>query len=338
VPDISGDKPVNPRVSIIVVNWNGQALLHDCLESLARQTYSEHEIIFVDNGSSDDSVYWVQKNFPQVKLVQLPTNEGFTGGNLAGLETARGEFIALINNDTQADARWLDELIKPMLRDSSVGICAGKLLLNDTARINSAGIGLTTAAVGFDRGLGDKESLYGAPEHVFGACGAAVIYRRAMLKGIGFLDNDFFLYGEDVDLSFRAQIAGWKCAYVPSAIVYHKLNATARKLSDLHVYYHTRNLEFVWLKNMPTGLIIRYAHHKIFQELGAFCYLCLRHGKWKPFFRAKRDALKMLPLMLRKRQAIQRRRRVSNAYLNSLLTSVFDKKWIRRKVSQFVRG
>ena len=85
-----------------------------------------------------------------------------------------------------------------------------------------------------------------------------------MLEEIGFLDNDFFLYGEDVDLSFRAQIAGWKCVYVPTAIVYHKLNTTARKLSDVHVYYHTRNLEFVWVKNMPTKLMLRYLHHKIF--------------------------------------------------------------------------
>ena len=337
VPLISKNQVI-PQVSVIVVNWNGKALLQECLGPLLRQRDIACELILVDNGSSDGSVDWVRTKFPQIKLVQLSSNQGFTGGNLAGLDAAHGEFIALVNNDTRADERCLSELLLPMIRDSQVGISAAKLLLDRTEMINSAGVALTTAAVGFDRGYGEDCCLYDVPEHVFGACAAAVLYRRSMLEEIGFLDNDFFLYGEDVDLSFRAQIAGWKCVYVPTAIVYHKLNATARKLSDVHVYYHTRNLEFVWVKNMPTKLMIRYVHHKILQEFGAFCYLCLRHGKWRPFFRAKRDALKMLPLAIRKRRQIQGRRRVSNDYLQSMLTSVFNKAWLQRKISQFLQG
>ena len=329
---------VIPQISIIVVNWNGKALLNECLGPLLRQEDAACELILVDNGSSDGSVDWVRTKFPQIRLVQLSSNQGFTGGNLAGLQAARGEFIALLNNDTRADERCLNELLLPMISDSRVGISAAKLLLDGTTVINSAGIGLTTAAVGFDRGYGEDSYHYDVAEQVFGACAAGVLYRRSMLADIGFLDNDFFLYGEDVDLSFRAQIAGWKCVYVPSAIVYHKLNTTAGKLSDVHVYYHTRNLEFVWVKNMPTKLMIRYLHHKIFQEVGAFCYLCLRHRKWKPFFRAKRDALKMLPLMMRRRREVQGQCRVSNAYLQAMLTSVFNKAWLRRKIFQFLRG
>jgi GT2 family glycosyltransferase len=331
------NKQVIPEISIIVVNWNGKPLLNDCLVPLLRQTHAACELILVDNGSSDGSVDWVRTEFSQINLVQLSSNQGFTGGNLAGVEAARGQFIALLNNDTRADERCLDELLLPMVRDSRIGISAAKLLLDGSAAINSAGIGLTTAAVGFDRGYGEDSSLYALPEQVFGACAAGVLYRRSMLEEIGFLDNDFFLYGEDVDLSFRAQIAGWKCVYVPTAIVYHKLNTTARKLSDVHVYYHTRNLEFVWVKNMQTKLMLRYLHHKIFQEFGAFCYLCLRHGKWRPFFRAKKDALKLLPLMLRRRREIQRRRQVSNEYIQSMLTSVFNKAWLHRKISQFLQ-
>ena len=335
---------MTPQISIIVVNWNGRALLNDCLAPLLRQTHAACELIFVDNASTDGSADWVRTTFPQVNIVQCSSNRGFTGGNLAGIKASQGEFIALVNNDTRADEQCLANLLQPMLHDSRIGICAAKLLLDGKetldgrAVLNGAGIGLTTAAVGFDRGYGEDSSLYGVPEKIFGACGAGVLYRRSMLDKIGFLDDDFFLYGEDVDLSFRAQVAGWKCLYVPTAVVYHKLNATARKLSDLHVYYHTRNLEFIWLKNMPTALMFRYAHHKLFQELGAFCYLCLRHGKWLPFFRAKRDALKMLPAMLRRRRDIQRRRRVSNQYLKSVLTSVFKKDWLRRKLVQLVRG
>ncbi|HEX6034613.1 MAG TPA: glycosyltransferase family 2 protein, partial [Anaerolineales bacterium] len=164
------------------------------------------------------------------------------------------------------------------------------------------------------------------------------LYRRQMLDEIGFLDEDFFLYDEDTDLSFRAQLAGWSCVYVPDAVVYHKGNATAGRLSDTHVYYHTRNLEFVWIKNMPAGLMLRFAHHKILQELGSFCYLCLRHMKWRAYFRAKRDALKMLPVMLKKRKEIQARRRVPNSYIRLLMYSIFSPAMLRQKLVQFIRG
>jgi hypothetical protein len=109
-------------------------------------------------------------------------------------------------------------------------------------------------------------------------------------------------------------------------------------LSDTHVYYHTRNLEFVWIKNMPLGLMLRFAHHKLIQELGSFCYLCLRHGKWRPYFRAKRDALRMLPKMWRKRREIQARKRVPNVYIRSLLTSMFTLDFIRSKIRQLIAG
>ena len=326
------------KVSIIVVNWNGQKFLQDCLDSLSRQTYPSREVILVDNGSTDASVSYVKETFPDVKTIELKKNTGFTGGNAEGLKVVAGEFIALVNNDTRADDRWLENLLEPMRRDPKIGICASKLLFDDEMAINSAGDGLTTAAVGFNRGLGAERGRFADTEFVFGACGAAVLYRRKMLDEIGFLDEDFFLYDEDTDLSFRAQLAGWKCVYVPDAVVYHKANATAGRLSDTHVYYHTRNLEFVWIKNMPLGLMLCFAHHKLFQEIGSFCYLCLRHGKWVPYYRAKRDALKMLPAMLQKRRAIQARRRVPNFYLRSLMTSMFTFDFVRQKFRQMIRG
>jgi hypothetical protein len=122
--------------------------------------------------------------------------------------------------------------------------------------------------------------------------------------------------------------------YIPTAVAYHVANATSRRLSDLHVYYHTRNLEFVWMKNMPLGLMLRFAHHKVIQELGSFCYLCLRHGKWGPFFRAKRDALSMLPVMLRMRAKIQAAKRVPNRYVRSVLMSMFTFDFFRQKMKQ----
>ena len=326
------------KVSIIVVNWNGQRLLSECLGALSRQTYADREIILVDNGSADSSVRYVQEEFPDVKIIELRENTGFTGGNAAGLQAAEGDFVALVNNDTRADDRWLENMVEAMRKDPRVGICASKLLFEGGVEINSAGDGLTTAAVGFNRGLGVASALFDHPELVFGSCGAGALYRRRMLDEIGFLDEDFFLYDEDTDLSFRSQLAGWRCAYVPAAILQHKGNATSIKLSDVHVYHHTRNLEFVWIKNMPSELMLRFAHHKILQEIGSFCYLCLRHGKWAPYFRAKRDALRMLPRMREKRRTIQARRRVSNSYLRSLLTSMFTLKFVRQKIRQMING
>ena len=326
------------RISVIVVNWNGRRFLEDCLGSLCRQTFPYLETILVDNGSTDSSVGLVREKFPGVKIVELKENRGFTGGNLAGIEAAHGEFIALVNNDARADEKWLETLLQPMLQDPTVGICATKLIFAGAERINSAGDCITSAAVGFNRGLGEDGALFNEPELVFGACAAAVLYRRKMLDEIGFLDDDFYLYDEDTDLSFRARLAGWKCVYVPGAVVHHVANATAVRLSETHVYYHTRNLEFVWLKNMPLGVMIRFAHHKIIQEIGSFCYLCLRHGKWRPYFRAKRDALRMFPSMWKKRKEIQRRRRVPNFYLRSMMASLFSRELIRQKIGQFIRG
>lgn len=328
-----------PKVSIIVVNYNGEQLLAECLDAVRRQSYPNYEVIVVDNGSKDASIALVRQRYPEARLIELAENFGFSGGNIAGLQIADGDMIALLNNDARPAEKWLENLVAPMVRDPTVGICAARLLLDDgTDNINSAGDGVTTAGVGFNRGLGEDGTSYRAADLVFGACAAAVLYRRKMLEEIGFLDEDFFLYDEDTDINFRAQLAGWKCVYVADAIAHHKVNATSGRLSDLAVYYHTRNLEFVWLKNMPKSLMVRFLHHKVIQEIGAFCYLCLRHGKWSAYLRAKRDALKMMPRILQKRKRIQQSRRVSDRYIRSLLTSVFSHSMIRQKIIQFVRG
>lgn len=326
------------KVSIIVVNWNGERFLKDCLQSLSRQTYAQREIILVDNGSTDSSIRFVNESFPAVKIIQLSENRGFAGGNAEGLKVCQGEFIALVNNDTRVHDMWLENLMQPMVEGPKIGICAPKIIIDGPGKINSAGDGLTTAGVGFNRGLWSDRVLYNCREPIFGGCGAAVLYRRKMVEEIGFLDEDFFLYDEDTDLNFRAQLVGWKCVYVPDAVVHHKGNATAGRLSDLHVYHHTRNLEFVWVKNMPTALMLRFAHHKLVQEIGSFCYLCLRHMRWAPFFSGKRDALKMLPIMLKKRREIQERRRVSNRYIKGLLTPIFSWEMVRQKIRQFIWG
>ncbi len=325
-------------VSLIVLNWNGKSLLTECLSTISHQTYSPFEIILVDNGSTDGSVDFLGQHFPNIQLVHLTENHGFAGGNAKGLEVAKGEYIALLNNDTGVDAYWLENIIQPMLADPTIGICSSKLILKGLGKLESAGDGLTTWGVGFKRGFEQDPALYNMPEQVFGASAAACLYRRKMLDAIGFLDLDFFFNDEDTDLNFRAQLSGWKCHYVPTAVVYHQVNATIGRMSDLHVYYHARNLEFLWVKNMPTRLMLRFAHHKLLQELGSFFYLCIRLGKWKAFFLGKRDALRLLPKMWKKRQQIQKNKKVTDRYILSLCTSIFSREIIRQKVRQFING
>jgi hypothetical protein len=166
---------VRPTASVIVVNWNGERLLDGCLASLAVQTCREREVILVDNGSTDGSVDIVRRKFPEVRVVALPENRGFAGGDCAGLKAATGEFVALANNDVRVEAQWLERLGAAMAEHPEVGICASKVLVEGTGRINSAGSGVTTAGVGFNSGAGAPAPAYEQREWVFGGYGVAVL-------------------------------------------------------------------------------------------------------------------------------------------------------------------
>lgn len=326
---------MKPKVSIIVVTWNGRELLGNCLASLYRQRYTDREIILVDNGSVDSSAHFVMNAFPDVKIVVLSDNKGFTGGATAGFAASSGEFIALLNDDAEADDQWLENLLQAMETDPRTGICASKILRADDGTIDSAGDGATTWGVGYKRGLGKDVCCYSSQGYVFGACGAAALYRRTMLESIGFLDELFVLHYEDADLNFRAQLAGWKCLYVPTALAYHKVGATVPAWSEEHVYYHARNLEALWIKNMPVALMLRFAHHKLLQEIASFLYVCLMRRQWKAYLRAKRDAILLLPSQLTRRRRIQSKRTVSNWYLKSMLTPLLDRELIQQKTRQW---
>ena len=179
-------------VSIIVLNHNGAHLLTECLHSVLEQTFRDYEVIVVDNASTDGSVSLVERQFPQVKLVKLWTNKGFTGGNIAGYKIASGKHIALLNNDTRMCSVWLEKLVEAMDSDERVGICSSKIIIDGTNKIDSAGDTFTTAFNGTKVGEYEDEGAYNERKYVSGACAAAVLYRKQMLDEIGFLDDDFF--------------------------------------------------------------------------------------------------------------------------------------------------
>lgn len=329
-------------VSLIIINYMRESLTINCLNFLERQSLKDFEIIIVDNGSPDNSLYQIQKSLENrsliqpVKLIKLNKNSGFTAGVLAGFELANGNYIALLNNDTEPEADWLRELFFAMNKDNSIGICASKLIAYGKNVIDSAGDGFSRTLKGFKRGEGEVINKFEKQEYVFGACAGAALYRKKMLDEIGFFDEDFFLIHEDTDLNFRAQLYGWKVLYVPTAIVYHKVRSSIGKMSDLAIYYTLRNSEFVRIKNIPFGVFIRCLPEFMIGVLTEFFYFAIKHKRLRLYFKAKMDAIKMLPKMLKKRAMIMKKRKVSNSYILKILTPVWQEDFLRSKIKKFL--
>lgn len=318
-----------PKISVIIANWNGKTVLGDCLSSLERQTFRDFETILVDNGSTDSSAEFVELQFPEVRVIRLLHNCGFTGGNIAGYEYATGELIVLLNNDTEADSHWLEELHQAAQTYADAGSFASKMMyFGERTRIENCGFDLGIGGATLELGRDEPDSAgWALPRKVFGACGGAAAYRRGMLDDIGFLDPDFFLIYEDVDLSFRAQLRGYSCVFVPEAIVYHRYRTSIGKLAARQVFYSQRNIEFVYLKNMPLKLMLRWAPQRLVYELGSAVYFA-RRGSGLAFWQAKLHALRSLPMMLRKRREIQRKRTVGSGKLASVMNkSLLSGKW-----------
>jgi GT2 family glycosyltransferase len=323
-----------PEISVIIVNWNGRHFLDDCLGAMRRQTFRDFETIFVDNGSTDGSVDYVRCHFPEVKVVILDDNCGFTGGNIAGYKVASGALIALLNNDTEADPDWLAEIHDASRRYANAGSFASKMMYFDNRqRIENCGFDVGTSATTIDLGRDEWDGTeWKIPREVFGACGGAAIYRRSMLEQIGFLDPDFFAIYEDLDLSFRAQLRGYGCVYVPRAVVFHRYRSTLGKRTDRQVFYSQRNIELVFFKNMPIGLMLRSAPQRLVYELGAAIHFA-RLGHGRAFLQGKWNALKQLPSLLKKRGQVQKRRAVTNPWLLERMKPAFPAKWRKFKHS-----
>lgn len=294
--------------SVIIPNFNGIKYLPFCLSSLKKQTFSNFEIIVVDNGSTDGSVEFIRKNYPKAKIIQFSNNKGFAQAVNKGIGEANGKYIALLNNDTETDPHWLEEMVKVLDKNKDIHFCAS-LILNykDRNIIDSAGDGFSSWGLGYKIGHGEKmEAKYKKQRFVFGACGAAAIYRKTLFERIGFFDEDFFAYREDVDLNFRAQLAGYRCLYTPSAIVYHHGSKTAT--SRFINYYATKNNLNVLVKNIPLNLFLKNIHKIILAQVLRFL------SRPKYFFLYLASSLKFfqeLPKMLQKRKKVLELRRVS---------------------------
>jgi GT2 family glycosyltransferase len=248
-----------PCLSVVIVNWNGRDYLKECLNSLRRQTWKEFEIILLDNGSTDGSVEYVEENFPGwVRILANERNEGFSGGNNRGIRAASGKYIVLLNNDAQADPRWLEELVKVAGENPRAGMLACKIYLQGGSKIID-NVGHLIYRDGLNRGRGRLEAdlgQYEKMEEVFFPSGCAALYRREMLDEVGLFDEDFFAYGDDTDLGIKGRLAGWKCLYVPKAVVHHRYSQSSGAYSALKAFYVERNRLWIAVKYFPLPLLL----------------------------------------------------------------------------------
>lgn len=314
----------HPLVSVIVVNFNGRALLSACLESLRAQTYPNCEILVVDNASTDDSVVWTRAHVPEARIIQNSGNRGFAGGANAGIRAARGEVIATLNTDAVADPAWLNATVAALGDQPDVGMVASRIVFaHDPEIVESAGIEVNRAGVAWDRLSGAAIAEADVAAEVFGPSGCAAVYRRAMLDDVGLFDDAFFLYLEDVDLAWRAQLAGWRCVYAPEARVVHQHSATAGVFSAFKHYQLARNRVRLVVKNYPVPLLGLYLPAIIGYDCAVVAAAMVLTQMAPPparraVIRGRLDGLRDLPRALRARSGIQRRR-VSIARLWQIL-------------------
>jgi GT2 family glycosyltransferase len=248
-----------PLVSVVVVNWNGLAYLPGCLESLDRQTYPRTEIVVVDNGSTDGSVAFLRRAWgSRLTLVEHAANLGFAGGNNAGFAVAKGAYVALLNNDAVAAPDWIAALVRAAEGDRRIGMCASKVYVHGRPGVlDSAGLLLSGDGIGRGRGRLEADGpAYAREEDALLPSGCAALYRRAMLDEIGLFDPEFFAYCEDSDLGLRGRLAGWRCRYVPDAVVHHRYSGSTSPYSSFKAFHVERNRIWVVVKCFPLPLVV----------------------------------------------------------------------------------
>jgi GT2 family glycosyltransferase len=310
------------KVYVVVPNWNGAGRMPACLDSLKDQTQS-HQIIVVDNGSVDESVSLIEKKYPDTTLIRHTKNKGFAGGVNAGIRHAverDAKYVALLNNDAVAERGWLGHLVKFLDDNPKAGIVTSKILEAGGEKLDSTGDIYTTWGLPYPRGRGEEDNKqYDKQTWVFGASGGASLYRIKMLDQIGLFDEDFFAYFEDGDISFRAQLAGWKVGYEPKAMVLHQIGATSAPIKGFATYHTLKNLPLLFWKNVPLSLM-----PTIFPRMVLIYMMiagrALSRGLFAAFLKGTSMSIILWPKKLWQRSKIQSQKKVSDKYIKSIIT------------------
>jgi GT2 family glycosyltransferase len=326
-----------PLVSVIIVNWNGLRFLDDCLSSIESQTWKKLEVIIVDNGSTDGSAerirVWTER-IPNARAIMLPRNAGFCEANNIAFAEARGEWIALLNNDAVAEPAWIEELVRHTDREHRIGMIGSKILFAEPREvIDKAGHLIYWDGQNCGRGTGEKDiGQYDREEDILWPDGCAALFHRDVFEETAGFDASFFAFGDDADLGMRARLLGWKARYVPAAVVHHRHSATAGAYSPFKIMLVERNRILLAIKNFPLLLLLSNPYWSIRRFVWHAYGASTRRGSAGRFvstqgwlgllfvlLRSYSSAVRMLPATLRKRWKIQRTKRISTRDVYDLL-------------------
>ncbi len=326
-------------MSVVVVNWNRRDLLRACLKSLEAQQGVGFEVILVDNGSDDGSKEMVQARFCtgtpfRLRLVSNQDNRGFCAANNQGIALAEGEFVALLNNDAEADPGWLAGLLSAFEGRPEIGMAASKILVyDDPSRIDKVGHLIYLDGQNRGRGSGETDrGQYDKVEEVLWPDGCACMYRKTMLDQIGGFDEDFFAYADDAELGLRARIAGWGCLYIPTAVVRHHRGASLGVRSTKRLELIERNRILLAAKLFPWSLLWLNGAY-LLARIAAGAWAAARNKGEASRYQGLGNKLRMtwtllladlkaiplLPRMFRKRRQLGAIRKLSSSQVKSLL-------------------
>ena len=311
------------KTVVIVINFNGKEFLGRCLESLKRQTFSNFKTVVVDNFSQDGSVDGIEELFPNIEVVRLEKNRGFSAANNYAIKKAKGfKWIALLNPDAIADPDWLLNL-HIAAKENPQYIFFGSHLKKQGYLNQFDGTGDVYHLCGLawrrDHGVNESQVSRSIGE-IFSPCAAAAMYRRDKFLEVGGFDERFFCYFEDVDLAFRLRLMDHRCLYVPNAKVKHFGSAITGQRSDFSVYHGHRNMVWSYFKNMPSSLLWYGLPQHILANVVALVYFTFM-GRGGAIFKAKKDALLGLRKTLKQRRLIQKKRRVSLKNLKKVIAT-----------------
>jgi len=302
---------------VVMPNWNGGAELLSAVQSLAEQSLTPH-IIIVDNASIDGSTEQAIARFPDVELIRNTKNMGYAGGVNPGFQRAielGADYAAPFNDDAVADKRWLKQLVEYLDANPKVAAANCKVITSDKERLDSTGDYYTNWGLPYPRGRREYDlRKYDNDTTIFAASGAASLYRVKALQAVGLLDEDFFAYYEDVDLSFRLQLGGWKIAFVPGSIVYHHIGMTSSRIKGFTTYQTMKNLPLLWYKNVPKQFMWKVGVRLFLAQFMFFGRAVTRGQGWFAF----KGAMKGLVLIFKKRserRSIQQSKKVTDKYI-----------------------
>jgi GT2 family glycosyltransferase len=309
------------RVTAVVLTYNGRELLDVVMPTLLGQTYDDFAVVVVDDGSSDGTGDHVRARWPDVRLLETPVNRGVAAALNRGLAAAEGEYVALLNNDLELEPDWLERLVGVLERHPEAASATGKLLnFHRRGEIDAAGDLMRWSGAPDQRGHGEPDrGQYDEPQAVFSPCAGAAVYRRSAFADVGPFDEDFVAYLEDIDWGFRAQLAGYSSRYDPRAVAYHVGGATTSREPSKYVALRRRNQILVIAKNYPVAALIRHAPALLLHQ-GGWIVASVRDHTFRRHLGALASAARALPATLRKRRDVQRRRRVTLAQLDAVIS------------------